>query len=353
MPLAMLRRQRHFPRWLIKGWGVFFMREFMIRRLLEAPIIRPLRDQYKRMLAVQEAALAERNEALAARDASLAERNEALAARDAAPAERNEALAARDAALAERNEALAARDAALAERNEALAARDAALAERNEALAARDAALAEKALDYGSGRMPHKRDAKLFDFRAPSQLALRFAPAQRILVIGSCFAEGIVGHVHRAIPECQVDYILYNHYTELPSEPPRPISEYDFQVILLPLRSVIPEGAYMRLNYTDIAAHESFFKDSLSRLHQLLDGALIYARRFGKLTFIANFLVPQQSPLGRLLPKADLRNLAYVCQRLNAELETVVGSLQDVHVVDLDGIAAGFGKSWIQDDILC
>jgi FkbH-like protein len=339
MPLAMLRRQRHFQRWLIKGWGVFFMREFMIRRLLEAPIIRPLRDQYKRMLAVQEAALAERNEALAARDAALAERNEALAARDAA--------------LAERNEALAARDAALAERNEALAARDAALAERNEALAARDAALAEKALDYGSGRMPHKRDAKLFDFRAPSQLALRFAPAQRILVIGSCFAEGIVGHVHRAIPECQVDYILYNHYTELPSEPPRPISEYDFQVILLPLRSVIPEGAYMRLNYTDIAAHESFFKDSLSRLHQLLDGALIYARRFGKLTFIANFLVPQQSPLGRLLPKADLRNLAYVCQRLNAELETVVGSLQDVHVVDLDGIAAGFGKSWIQDDILC
>src|SRR5579875_3327508 len=177
MPLAMLRRQRHFQRWLIKGWGVFFMREFMIRRLLEAPIIRPLRDQYKRMLAVQEAALAERNEALAARDAALAERNEALVARDAA--------------LAERNEALAARDAALAERNEALAARDAALAERNEALAARDAALAEKALDYGSGRMPHKRDAKLFDFRAPSQLALRFAPAQRILVIGSCFAEGI------------------------------------------------------------------------------------------------------------------------------------------------------------------
>src|SRR5579875_2085163 len=112
MPLAMLRRQRHFQRWLIKGWGVFFMREFMIRRLLEAPIIRPLRDQYKRMLAVQEAALAERNEALAARDAALAERNEALAARDAA------------------------------------------LAERNEALAARDAALAEKALDYGSGRMP-------------------------------------------------------------------------------------------------------------------------------------------------------------------------------------------------------
>jgi FkbH-like protein len=268
------------------------MREFMMRQLRRAPIIKSFWDEYEQMLA--------------------------------------------------------ARDAAFAERDAALEACDAAIAERDAAFAERDEMLGDRYVQTFFGR-----EAALRDFRVPNRLAVSPIAAKRVLIIGSCFAEGIAHHAHRVIPDCQSDYILYNHASELPAEPPRPISEYDFQVILLPLRSVMPERAYMRLSYTDIAAHESFFDAALSRLHQLLDGALAYSRRFGKLTFIVNFLVPQQSPLGRLLPKADLRNPAYVCQRLNAEIEAIAASLRDVYVVDLDGIAAGIGKHWTQDDLIC
>ena len=260
------------------------MRELMIRRPRWVPVVKPLWDEYERMLA------------------------------------------ARDAALAERDAALAMRDIALAERDRALA--------------------------DGYVQMFFGKDAARRDFSTPNQLALSPTPAKRVLIIGSCFAQGIADHVQRAIPGCRCDHILYNHAGELPPEPPRPISEYDFQVIFLPLRSVMPERAYMRLNYSDLAAHESFVQAALSRQQQLLEGALGYSRRFGKLTFISNFLVPQQSPLGRLLSRADLRNPAYVCQRLNAELEIAARLLRDVYVVDLDGIAAGLGKRWVQDDFL-
>jgi FkbH-like protein len=268
----------------------------------------------------------------AGRDAALADCAEIRAARQAAVAER-------DAALANIADALAARDAAIVERDAALAARDAALAERR-------AALTDDYVQMFFGQ------AALRDFQTPTQLALSTTPAKRVLVIGSCFAEGIAIELHRTIPGCEYDLLLCNHYTELPPEPPRPISEYDFQVVLLPLRSIMPERQHMRLDYADVASYQSFYEDSVARLHQLLDGALAYSRRFDKLSFVVNFLVPQQNPLGRLLPASDLRNPAYFCRQLNAELEKAAGALRDVHVVDVDGLAAGFGQRWVQDDFL-
>src|SRR6516165_780206 len=153
------------------------MRELMIRRPRWVPVVKPLWDEYERMLA------------------------------------------ARDAALAERDAALAMRDIALAERDRALA--------------------------DGYVQMFFGKDAARRDFSTPNQLALSPTPAKRVLIIGSCFAQGIADHVQRAIPGCRCDHILYNHAGELPPEPPRPISEYDFQVIFLPLRSVMPERTYM------------------------------------------------------------------------------------------------------------
>ena len=234
------------------------------------------------------------------------------------------------------------------------AERDEALAERAAALAERDAAVAERQRVLGDNyfQMLFGQGAPLRDFRTPTQLALSPTPLKRFLVIGSCFAHEISRAAPLAIPGCETDYILYNNVGELPQDPPRPPSDYDFQVIILSLRSVMPEQQYMRLDYADISAYESFFNSAIEHLHQMLDGALAYSRRFGKLTFVVNYLVPQQNPLGRLLPKSDLRNPAYFCQQLNAEIENTVGALRAVHLIDIDGISAAFGKRWIQDDFL-
>jgi hypothetical protein len=68
------------------------MREFLLRRLRRAPVIEQLWDEYERMRAARDGAIAEREEvrselvaALAMRDVALAERDEALAQRGPAP----------------------------------------------------------------------------------------------------------------------------------------------------------------------------------------------------------------------------------------------------------------------------
>ena len=43
-------------------------------------------------------------------------------------------------------------------------------------------------------------------------------------------------------------------------------------------------------------------------------------REHGLLTFVTNFVSPQQNPLGRLLPRYDLRNLVYFVEKLNETL---------------------------------
>jgi hypothetical protein len=67
------------------------MHEFLLRRLRRAPVIERLWDEYERMQAARDAAIAEREAcrselaaALAMRDVALAEREAALAQRDPA-----------------------------------------------------------------------------------------------------------------------------------------------------------------------------------------------------------------------------------------------------------------------------
>ena len=54
------------------------MREFIIRRLRRAPIIKPLWDKYERMMAARDAAVVERDRAVTERDAAVAQRDEIL-----------------------------------------------------------------------------------------------------------------------------------------------------------------------------------------------------------------------------------------------------------------------------------
>jgi SAM-dependent methyltransferase len=66
----------------------FRIREFTIKQLRRAPIIKPLWDEFERMQAARDSAFAERDAALAERDAALATREAALIERDAARVER-------------------------------------------------------------------------------------------------------------------------------------------------------------------------------------------------------------------------------------------------------------------------
>jgi FkbH-like protein len=189
-------------------------------------------------------------------------------------------------------------------------------------------------------------------FRVPADLSVTPTDLRRILVVGSCLSEWLTVKVPEWAPNCQTDFLLFNHFAELPVSPPRPIQEYDFQLVQLPLRFIMEETIYFRLPWSDTGAWENFFSRSCEVLRNNLSSALRYADDHGLLTFVANFLTPQQNPMGRMLPRNDLRNLVYFVDRLNRELSEFVEQSLEVYVLDVDQIAADCGRRYIQDDLL-
>lgn len=187
-------------------------------------------------------------------------------------------------------------------------------------------------------------------YRTPVDLAVTALEVKRVLVIGSCFSEGISPYLDRVIPGAAFDHLLYNYVGELPDQPPHPLETYSFQLIILPLRTVMHEGLYFRLRYDQPEEFNAAFDQSVTRLVQLLAGALKYNEQKKLLTFVANFLTPQQNALGRMLPRYDLCNPVYYIEKLNEILYQEIHKRDNVHCVDLNEISATIGRRSIQDD---
>jgi FkbH-like protein len=218
-------------------------------------------------------------------------------------------------------------------------------------LRARTPALPPVADEALSGGVPADvRTWNLAEFRAPTTLQVTATPLRRVLVVGSCMVEGIPEWLSRVEPGCHADYLLCNNASDLPPDPPRPASEYDFQIVQIPLRSLVPEHEAFRLPFGDVAGFESLFEMSAARLRVLLDAGMVYNDRFGILTFVVNLVVPQADHVGRLMPRADLRNPAYFVRRLNDILAAEVDQRRNAYVLDVDEIASSVGRSSVQDD---
>ncbi len=201
----------------------------------------------------------------------------------------------------------------------------------------------------GSGHQSgHQFDGA--QFRVPRDLSRTPVELSSVLVLGECvgswLADGAasIGSEH--------DFLLINNYSVLPDSPPRPAADYDFQLIQLPLRSVLPEWDYLRLPFDDESAWQKLLETSRSRLGQMVDSAMRYNVESGLLTFVAGFLLPQQNPMGRLLDRDDPRNLVFLVESLNRHLAGLLATYSGSYFLDIDGIASGFGKRFIQDDVI-
>ncbi|HXA32245.1 MAG TPA: HAD-IIIC family phosphatase [Acidimicrobiales bacterium] len=148
------------------------------------------------------------------------------------------------------------------------------------------------------------------------------------------------------------DFVLFNNYAELPRGLRHGADQYSMQVIQLPLRAVLPEWSYLRLPYDEPQPWEMLLEDSKAKLDQMLDRALHYNRQFGILTFVSGFLIPQQNPMGRMLPRNDCRNLSYLVSECNTEIANIIDGVPNAYFFDIDQISACFGKMYIQDDAI-
>lgn len=187
-------------------------------------------------------------------------------------------------------------------------------------------------------------------YHAPTDLAVTATVLKRVLVIGSCLISALPEFIEANSPGCKADYILVNNLSELPNEPPHPAGDYDFQIIQIATRSILQEHQYFRLSYDDLKGYEALLESVKDNLYRILDGVLAYNQNHGMLTFISNFLVPQQNAMGRLLPRYDLRNPVYFFEQINIALHEEIARHSNVHVLDVDMISAGMGRKYVQDD---
>jgi FkbH-like protein len=156
--------------------------------------------------------------------------------------------------------------------------------------------------------------------------------------------------IKTATPGCPCDYLVFNNTAEIPSSPPKPADAYDFQLVQIPLRSVLPDGPFFRMSYSDVEGHERLFEMAKGRLSQFLQAAMRWNLEYGILTFVFNFQLPQQNPMGRLLPRYDLRNFVYFIEELNKHLDIETRKFKNAYIFDHDQVLATYGRKYFQDD---
>ncbi|MBB3612616.1 HAD-IIIC family phosphatase [Rhizobium sp. BK602] len=197
-----------------------------------------------------------------------------------------------------------------------------------------------------------KRSNTEYHFRTPRDLAVLDSQVKRILIVGSCTSQGVSEYAHKIFPDVQTDHILYNFPGIAESSLPRPAEDYDFQLIYLPLRTVVPETMLADLSHESEEPFIEKFEEAKDRLLQTLNGALEYTENSNLLTFISEFLAPQQNLIGRLLPRHDFRNPTYFVEQLNRVLHETARDRTNTHIVQTDAIASTFGKKYIQEDFV-
>lgn len=188
-------------------------------------------------------------------------------------------------------------------------------------------------------------------FHVPSDLEREETRPELVLIVGSCQAADW-GYDRRNPSETRCDFVLTNNLSALPDSPPSELERYDFQIVQLPLRYVLADDAVWHLSYGDREGYERVFEDACQKLELQLSLAMKWNCEAGLLTFVGNFFLPQQNPMGRLFPRYDYRNIAYLVNRLNERLEGMVGGYSNAYLCDLDMLSSIYGRRFIQDDHL-
>lgn len=194
-------------------------------------------------------------------------------------------------------------------------------------------------------------DRLLDDYHAPRTLCVADGRPGAVLVIGSCTLDRFPEVIGASGVAC--DFFNVNHAMTLPEAPPRPAADYGFQIVQMPLRSLVPEGRLMRLPHEDLAGHHRLLEDAKAGIGHILGNLLRWTTELGIPAFVMNFLTPQQNPYGRLFPRYDLRNIVHFVEILNQHLAESIEALPGVYLLDADRLAAMQGRRYIQDDSLC
>ncbi len=189
-------------------------------------------------------------------------------------------------------------------------------------------------------------------FRVPRDLCATPTTIRRVIIMGGCLLDPWKSIIETFVGQPVVDRVLFNNLAELPIQPPRPISDYDFQFISIPYRSIIPESSYVRLHSSDQASFGALIEEAKKMLKLFLRTSLRWNIDSKICTFVSGFIVPQQNSFGRLLPRHRASNLMYMTEIVNSFIDESLADYDNAYYLDLNEIASSIGKRYVVDDLL-
>ncbi len=185
-------------------------------------------------------------------------------------------------------------------------------------------------------------------FRVPVDLRAQPLSLRRCMVIGSCLTYGLYGALQAKHREAEVEFTLFNNLARLPPLS-HPAASYDFHIMQPVFAAVLHQSEYTNLAPEDEEPFAQLLARCNARLELMMSEYSQYARQ-GVPTFVTNFLLAGQNPMGRMLKKRDLRNYVYFVDRLNEHLEDYIARTPNLYLLDIDEISASIGRKRFQDD---
>ncbi len=179
---------------------------------------------------------------------------------------------------------------------------------------------------------------------APTELSVTPTIIDRVHLIGGCFFDRWPATIARVSPGTTA---IHRQLLLVPPPDDTECEGYDLRLVQIPLRYLYTEYITMEGPY-DEAALEHRLSLSFRMLKRSIDG--IGGASADRPTLFLNYPMPQRSALGRLLPKYTLANPSFYLQRLNRKLDDLVADYPGGHVLDVEQLAATFGRRLIQDD---
>jgi FkbH-like protein len=189
-------------------------------------------------------------------------------------------------------------------------------------------------------------------FLAPGDLSRTAPEPLRLLAVGSCLLQDLFGEAGHDTNGVTVDFLLSGFSANMPSPPKAGADSYDCQVLQLALRPLLPDALLAELAAATPTRQEAIFRQSIAMMGRYFQAAIGSSLVPGLPTFVINFPQPQFNRMSRFTPRFSLGNLEYYVMRLNEELERLARGQPNCYVLDLDRIAASFGRRFVQDDLV-
>ncbi|WP_339077810.1 HAD-IIIC family phosphatase [Acetobacter sp. AC2005] len=188
------------------------------------------------------------------------------------------------------------------------------------------------------------------NYRNPKNLSVNNVKIDNVLIVGSCLSAEWVKYINSMEEKFNAE--IYFVGNDLPNLPQKPLAEYNFQILQLPLRAIIPDAAFARLAENDIEGHANLLEYSKSMIENMLLNSMKWNKESGILTFTFSFIEPQKNYVGILMDNYSILNPKYFVRELNIFLSEKLKEYKNTYFYDVNDVMANVGLRYNHEDII-